>query len=83
MLIEIPPGVAEYLAEPQPLQTSSRSEQTRRTLRWIFGLLTVALTLGPLWWWALYGMSAEVGTAWMATAMFSGFGCFTTVVPDL
>lgn len=37
--------------------------------------LTVATflaTVGPLWWWALAGMSSEVGSAWMLTDLILG-----------
>lgn len=27
-------------------------------------LLSLAIGLGALWWWALFGMSEEVGAAW-------------------
>ena len=26
-----------------------------------------ALSLAAIWWWALFGMSADVGSAWMFT----------------
>lgn len=63
--------------------TGDSLENRRRILRWVFGLLAVAATLGPTWWWALNGMSADVGIAWIVTAMLLGLGCFCTVVPDL
>lgn len=36
--------------------------------------LTAALimvTLAPVWWWALIGMSEQVGTAWVVTIVFA------------
>ena len=33
-------------------------------------VLTVLLAVGfvgPIWWWALFGMSKDVGSAWLAT----------------
>lgn len=51
---------------------------TCRTLRVVSAalmVLGVLSGLGALWWWALYGMSANVGLAWIFTALLvAGIG---------
>lgn len=40
---------------------------------WALALLVALLTAGilvPLWWWALFGMSEQVGTAFVCTVFF-------------
>lgn len=46
-------------------------------------LLAVGMMVGPFWWWALRGMSDEVGLAWFVTDAvlvpvigFLAFGAF-------
>ncbi len=45
----------------------------------VLAVITVTITLAATWTWALYGMSDDVGTAWVVTgtifAAATFFGC--------
>lgn len=30
-------------------------------------VLNIIMIIGPIWWWAIVGMSSNVGTAWVLT----------------
>lgn len=42
-------------------------------------ILAIACTLGSVWWWALFGMSAEVGQAWALTCSIAYAGALIAV----
>lgn len=45
----------------------------------VFGAIS---GLAAIWWWALHGMSSEVGVAWTATSVGLVFvGVFTAIAP--
>lgn len=44
--------------------------------------LTVIPALGSLWYWALFGMSREVGFAWQMTSLVMLIGVFAVFITD-
>ena len=44
------------------------------------GATCVALAVGGVWWWALLGMTPEVGSATIITAFIAGAGCVFTAM---
>ena len=38
------------------------------------------LFLGPLWWWAIKGMDAEIGMAWILTSSTGIAVCVAVIV---
>ena len=41
----------------------------------ILGVVAALLTIAAFWWWALFGMSQDVGLAWTVTVFILGIGC--------
>ena len=41
-------------------------------LGWALAVLAAVLTIGGVWWWALAGMTPDVGTALMVTVYVVG-----------
>lgn len=48
------------------------NEKVAWVLTVVFSVAAFVVVLGPLWWWGLFGMSHDVGTAWSFTALILG-----------
>lgn len=44
----------------------------------LFGL-AAGILLGATWWWALLGMSSEIGQAWLATGFLAILGAIAAL----
>lgn len=53
----------------------------KRTIGALSIILAVVFSVGAMWWWALFGMTPEVGMACAATAALGVVGVFAIYMP--